>query len=469
LAPVAGVVLVALAIYNFSRTYQSRPIHLRFSGTNASSAVSELASKVLREVRTHGIELERVITSTSREIARAVDLGLLEVGIIRGGFPPHEFQNLRQVAALGVEPLHLVVRGDVAGEGPPGLDVLKGRRVYVGERGSNSAALAEDLLQFAGFEAGDGTTTADYEAYYASEQQLRQEVDQIAHLPPSERAPRLAKLPEALFVGGALPDALIDGLVRMGCYRLVPLPYKQALHIDEHRYHGTQQRPLDNRRIESATIPAYTYGAMPAMPVRDFETIGLRLLLVAHQDVPSAAVEKLLRALDEGTFHQYHAELSVGESLAEYPLHSGANAYLASRRPISLNDAVQNTTNALSMIGAFTAGAFALWSYFRGLRSVSPQYYLQQIDRIERVVRGVESEDTAPTAPVELLVYLEARLAELKQTVVDDYAQGRLMDDDALVGILTLIADTRNLLVQTNLRLSQTPVERGTILHRDAA
>ena len=37
----------------------------------------------------------------------------------------------------------------------------------------------------------------------------------------------------------------------------------------------------------------------------------------------------------------------------------------------------------------------------------------------------------APTAPVELLIYLEARLAQLKQTVVEDYARGRLAGDDA--------------------------------------
>jgi hypothetical protein len=85
------------------------------------------------------------------------------------------------------------------------------------------------------------------------------------------------------------------------------------------------------------------------------------------------------------------------------------------------------------------------------------------------LVRGVESEDAAPTAPTEFLVFLEARLAQLKQTVVEDYARGRLAGDDALIGILTLIADTRNLLVQTHARLCRPtpPLSRSEYL--DAA
>ena len=84
-------------------------------------------------------------------------------------------------------------------------------------------------------------------------------------------------------------------------------------------------------------------------------------------------------------------------------------------------------------------------------------------------MRGVESEDEAPTAPIELLIYLEARLAQLKQTVVEDYARGRLAGDDALIGILTLIADTRNLLVQSSARLGRSNIALRADSYSDAA
>jgi hypothetical protein len=156
--------------------------------------------------------------------------------------------------------------------------------------------------------------------------------------------------------------------------------------------------------------------------------------------------------------------MDFSAAVEEFPSHPGAAAYTASLRPLSINDMIQSLTNTFSMVGAFCAGAFALWSYFRGLRTISPQHYLQQIDRIERLVRGVELDDAAPTVPLELLDYLETRLAHLKQTVVEDYARGRLAGDDALISILTLIADTRNLLIQTNHRLGQT----NLMLSRDS-
>ena len=67
-----------------------------------------------------------------------------------GGFPPDAHPNVRQVATLGVDPLHLLVRSELWQDAASSLDVLRGRRVSLGERGSNGALLAAELLRFAG-------------------------------------------------------------------------------------------------------------------------------------------------------------------------------------------------------------------------------------------------------------------------------------------------------------------------------
>jgi hypothetical protein len=105
-------------------------------------------------------------------------------------------------------------------------------------------------------------------------------------------------------------------------------------------------------------------------------------------------------------------------------------------------------TNCLSVIGAGAAGGLALWGFLRGLRAVHPDVHLRQIDRIERLLQGSESDPSAPKLPMDFIHYLEGRLAEVKQAAIEDYANGRFQGDDALVSILTLIADTRHLLVQ---------------------
>jgi TRAP-type uncharacterized transport system substrate-binding protein len=452
MGPLAGVLLLALAAYNYARVYRQETIHLRGSGRTASAASTQLAERIVTDVRAAGIELEIVPASNSREICASVENRLLDVGVVLGGFLPEHFPNVRQIASLGLEPLHLLVRGDLAPNGTPTIDLLKHRRVYIGDFGSNGATLAEDMLRFAGFRAKDGFGLGDFDPMYLKEHELLELVRGVERATATERSEKLAGLPDAVFLVASLPAPIVDGLVKAAGYRLVPLPYATALHLDARRTNRPAEGLLENSRIEPITIPAYTYGAAPAMPAKPCETVALRLLLVAHQDVPAASVKRLLTALNEGTFRDIHADLDFSAAVSEFPPHPGAAAYNDSLRPLSINDMIQSLTNASSMVGAFCAGAFALWSYFRGLRTVSPQHYLQQIDRIERLVRGVEMDVAAPTAPIELLNYLEARLAHLKQTVVEDYARGRLAGDDALIGILTLIADTRNLLIQSGQR-----------------
>jgi FMN phosphatase YigB (HAD superfamily) len=85
---------------------------------------------------------------------------------------------------------------------------------------------------------------------------------------------------------------------------------------------------------------------------------------------------------------------------------------------------------------------------------VQPDVHLRQIDRIERLLRGNELDESAPTLPREFLEYLESRLSQIKQAAIEDYAKGRLDGDEALVGILTLVADTRHLLAQRRKQLA---------------
>jgi hypothetical protein len=107
------------------------------------------------------------------------------------------------------------------------------------------------------------------------------------------------------------------------------------------------------------------------------------------------------------------------------------------------------------VIGAGAAGGLALWGFIRGLMAVHPDVHLRQIDRIERLLAGSEHDDSAPTVPREFIDYLEGRLAQIKQTAIEDYASGRLQGEDALMSILTLTADTRHLLVQRRKQVCQ--------------
>lgn len=445
--------MFGLAGYNYLVCYCSAPVQLTISGGDVCPLRSEMAQKICGEVRNEGIELSVVRDTNSEAILGDVDARRIDLGLVLGGVPTDQHRNVRQVATLGVEPLHLLVRGELirsklARQRGVSLDVLRGTRVSLGERGSNGALLAEGFLQFAGFQLSTPEANGDLHAVYTREGEVIAQLQTWQRAAAPVRAVLAERLPDAFFLVDSLPSPLVDELVKTAGYELVPLPYATALHLNKRRDSAHLPGALDSNRIEPAVIPAFTYGVSPAMPADDCPTFGLRLLLVAHRNVPAKAVLRLLRALDKGLAEQYHVNLDAVGTTNDYPVHPGAAAFANDRKPLTLGQMLEPLTNFLSVLGAGAAGALALYGFVRGLHAINPDVHLKQIDRIERLLQGQESDLEAPQLPLDFIDYLEGRLAQIKQTAIEDYARGRLEKDEALVGILTLVSDTRHLLMQ---------------------
>jgi hypothetical protein len=267
-------------------------------------------------------------------------------------------------------------------------------------------------------------------------------------------------LPDAIFLVDGMPSPLVDRLIRSD-YTLVPLPYATALQLDNRRSHRPEGLRLEKSRVQSVTIPAFTYGIDPASPAQDCPTLGLRMLLVAHEKTPATAIVQMLRALDAGAAKRYRIKLDASIADSEFPPHEGAEKFAADRRPVSADEVLEPLGDLLSVIGTGIAGAFAMWGFLRGLRRVNPDDYLRQIDRIERLLQGTEQDESAPTLPLDFITFLETRLAQIKQSAIEDYAHRRYQDDGALVSILTLIADTRHMLVQRRRQIESQGLRRA--------
>ncbi len=443
-----GLLLVGLAVFNYVRMYCCEPIHLTLSGGSVCPLRSQMARTICGEVNSAGIVLELTAGNDSESVCASVNKGELDLGLVLGGFPEGEYKNVRQVASFGVDPLHLLVRRELLALGPPTLEMLRGKRVSLGESGTNGALLAESLVRFAGLRPSSEQRTGDFRAEHMRDRDLHTALQAVRRASSASKASFMAILPDAVFVVDSVPSPIVDELVTIGGYQLIPLPFATALHLDSRRDRGRTRNLLENSRLENVTIPAYAYGINPAAPPASCETIGLRLLLVANKQVSSFAVLRLLRTLDGKVASQSHINPTVAEQDCEFPLHPGAEAFKKGHRPMIVADFLEPAGNFLSVGGAAAAGALGMWGFFRGLRAVHPDVYLRKIDRIERLARGDEQDAQAPTLPRDFIEYLEAQLAIVKQAAIDDYAHRRLVGDEALVGILTLIADTRHLLAQ---------------------
>ena len=231
-AGVLGVLLVGVAVYNYCRVYCCVPVHLRISGGTVCRLRSQMTQRICDEVHEAGIVIESVEDTNSESIAEAVDKGELDLGLVLGGFPPDMHPNVRQVAALGVDPLHLLVRRELIQLGSPSLELLRGRRVSLGERGSNGDLLADSLMRFAGFRKSTSGGAGDYMPEYTRVVDLHMALVAIRNATPAERATFATMLPDAIFLVESLPAPIVDELVSHGGYQLVPLPYATALHLD---------------------------------------------------------------------------------------------------------------------------------------------------------------------------------------------------------------------------------------------
>lgn len=464
-----GISLVCLAVFNYCRVYCCAPVHLKISGGNVCPQRSAMARNICQEVHEAGITLETAEATNSESTCAAVNSGELDLGLILGGFPSNMHPNVRQVATFGVEPLHLLVRPEVLQGKPLTLDMLRGRVVALGEQGTNGALLSESLLRFAGLKPPTASAKGDFTATYIRNCDLHVALDAVASASSESRAAFAAILPDAVFVVDSVPMPLVDKLVKTSGYQFVPLPYATALHLDSRRNHSGSEERIDHSRLEAVTIPACAYGINPPSPATDCHTFGLRLMLVANKNVSSTAVNRLLRAIDSDVTKRYHIDLNVADQHREFAIHPGAEAFANGRKPLILGEVVEPVGNLLSVIGAGAAGAIALWGFVRGLRAVHPDVHLRQIDRIERLLRGEEQDLAAPSLPCDFIDFLESRLVAIKRAAIEDYAARRLEGDEAFMSILTLVADTRHLLVQRRKQLGQQTMDCPPVQSRRLA
>src|SRR3954462_14456225 len=162
------------------------------------------------------------------DAANSIDLALVPEGV----GPPDQFPNVRQVAALGVAPLHVMVRPELYESAALSLAALRGKRINCGSTSSVMRVLAHDVLRFSGLRPPNASDPGDYRDEAVSTQDLLARLEGIAALPPAQRAGALAALPDAALFLATLPSLLARRLVSVAGYRMVPIPFTEAYTLD---------------------------------------------------------------------------------------------------------------------------------------------------------------------------------------------------------------------------------------------
>jgi TRAP-type uncharacterized transport system substrate-binding protein len=455
-APLAGLAAIALAFFFYFHSPPERTYRLRMTAGNAAGTRHHLARLLQAELTPQGLRLELHETPGSEEALDEVNRHALDLALVQGGLDVDGRPNVRQVIALHVEPLHLLVKKELFGPVAAHLSALDGKTVDLSELGSGTHSLATDVLAFAGLHSRRRGRPAGYIPLEWDRRRLFTEKDP-------------ARLPDAVFLVSSLPSATARFLVTRHGYRLVPLPFAEAFALDGRAPPGPGQsgRPeghhVDKGRTYAVSIPAFTYGVEPPGPPAVVPTLGGRLLLVAHKDVDTQAVRALVEAVLASQVAKRDrppVDARILELPPEYPWHAGTRLYLKRNMPLVSGTLVDAAQKGFAILAAAASGLFVLWQWSRQYRQHKKDQgfhdYIAQVSRIEEQAMRVER--TQPDALPQLHA-LQGQLCRLKTEALDRFTRGQLAGKELLSAFLAQVNDTRDYLAQLTVQQPDRPQE----------
>jgi TRAP-type uncharacterized transport system substrate-binding protein len=439
-APVVGLSVLGLAVYFYFRSPTMKAYRLRMTAGNALGMRHQLALRLGSDLSQRNITLELIPSSGSEQALDWVDRRELDVALVQGALSSAGRPHVREVAALHVEPMHLLVKKELFKDAATSLTALRGKTVDLEEVGSGTHSLASAILDFVGLGPRDQDAAGGYVPVSLDRKELFAEQD-------------TTRLPDAVFLISSLPSPTVSYLVTRHGYRLVPLPFAEAFALRSltEAAPDTGHTPAVERvvvgRIVATAIPAYTYGVEPAVPERPLSTLGTRLLLVAHQDVPPRAVFQLVEASYGAEFGQLvrpPLDPKLMDLPPEFPWHGGAVLYQQRNAPLLSGQTMDSAHKGLAIFAAAASGLFVLWQWSKQRAQLTHDKGLNEyIGQVTRIEEQVLEADQGGAWTVADLLALQERLGRLRIKALHELAREKLTGKELLSAFLLQVSDVR--------------------------
>lgn len=403
-------------------------VQLQLGAGPANTRRFEVATYLTEEADDHGLFLNIAPAQNMSDNLRQWQAGQLDLAIMSSGLSIEHTEGVRVVAGLNVEPLHILVRREMLVGQSSWQAILRHRRINLGEPGTNGYQLGCELLSYLRMRPKTDQDEGDYTLLTMSKEEL---------LRGAQSPPPRSIMPDVIFLVASTPSAIVQTLIDSQEYDLLPVPYVQSFLAGDLHHANREQGSVQRLYLEPAVIPAATYLSESPLPAADCPTIGMRSLLVAHANMPEKTVKRLMFSVFGGDFNRRIKPVSPQEIPSPFPIHPGALAYLHRDRPIVTEQGFEMAGTALSIFGAFSAGALTLFGLLRRRRIRRPEEYLEEIRQVDRMAMGTSEEARRK---------LDHRLVQLKEQLIHDYCSNRMSNEMVLMSILSMLADSRDLL-----------------------
>jgi TRAP-type uncharacterized transport system substrate-binding protein len=441
-APLAGIAALCLAGFFYFHTPRARTHSLTMTAGNPAGTRHDIAEVLRREVAPRGVDLRLRSSVGSEEALDWVNARQVDCALVQGGLSVGDRPNVRLVAMLHIEPLHLLVKKELFEAVSQRLTALEGKTVDTGVEGSGTHTLSVAVLQFAGLSPRQEGRTGGYIPMPMRQEQIQADA---------------SALPDAVFVVSSLPSRTAKFLVSRHGYRLVPLPFGEAFALEsvnapERERRDQAGKSVDKGRTYSTQIPAFTYGVEPPMPAQPLPTLGTRLLLVAHKDVDSEAVRQLIETLFNTEFAKVaHPPLDpkMMELPPELPWHDGAESYRRHNQPLVSGDVLGLGQKIAAILAATLSGLVVLWQWFlRRQRSAHAIEFRQLLSRAVKLDEEAMRLEENDQADLKTLLALRGQLAQVRGEALDRFTEGDLDDHELMASVLAHVNTSRDYLTR---------------------
>lgn len=452
LALAAGLLGLALAAALWLERRSPPPATLRITAGPTGTSRDLVARAIAAQLGRAGVATSAV--ATNGDVLAALERREVDLALVSAALRLPDAPALREVAPLHVEALHLLVRQEGAQPVGEALAGLRGRRVDVGPAGSASEALARAVLAFSEL---DETSVAI-------------ETLEVGELERRLDAGRHDALPDAVFHLATVPSRVALRLLHEADYRLAALPFARAFRLravlgqasnDESPYER-----LELADVGEAEIPAYVYRTEPPEPPGALPTLGAPTLLLAHEAVPSPAIERLLEIVYASPLARIVHPPLDRRSLAARPAlrrHEGTSDFLAHDQPLLSAGDVDELNNTLGVAGALIGGMLFLWQALRSARMARrDQLFAGHMLRVAALEQRLVELELDSEPDLDALIALQRALLELKREALDRFARGELGHHRALTELLAPVDDAREHVAALLLHVRERIEERAT-------
>ena len=312
-----------------------------------------------------------------------------------GGEKPGEsdqtIRDVRAVANLYVEVLHVVVR---KGIGADGIQDLHGVDVSVGAKGSGTIQMAQQVLQHYNMSVND--------------RQMHS-----LNFTDTLKAFDNGEIDVAFIVAGAF-SPMLKNLLGTGKYELLPIQEVNAL-------------VFKNTAFFPFQLPRSVYSGKHNVPSKDTSCLAVKASLITHQNVPAFLVRTMTQMALSTAFRNQLRELSeeFAKEQQDFPIHRGAMDFYHRGEPTfssSVAEAFNDTLPYLLVLAilVIVVGATLRQNLIENRRQMSARLH----EFMTRIA-DIETDQRGETRPQQLYRLLDV-LSRIKKRAVDDRVDGRL-------------------------------------------